>query len=335
MIAVALVAGIAIGWLSHYRFDTGNHAVRVRNFELRSKYVSSSRFTFINPLLQCEESEEVFSELRPFKEELVAKVEQLKAEGLAEEIAVYFRDLNNGPWIGIKERDNYQPASLLKVPMMMGVLKLAESDPSLLKKKVTYDGPMDLHQNMPPGIGLEAGKRYTILEILFSLIEHSDNRAVWMLDKLYGQKSLRDPVFRELGIPSMEDSPNMEISMKNYSSFFRVLYNASYLNREMSDMALHILSSSEMKGALAGGVPASVTVAHKFGRMNLNPRRPQMHDCGIIYYPDHPYLLCVMTRGDDVGKLTTAIREISGFVYNTVSAQLIKHGDGIRSGSDK
>lgn len=321
--------GVLIGWGAHkQQFEPERHK---RFVELRSNPTTLARFSFTNPLLECQGAEDYFNDLTPFKDELVAHVEKLKADGYADEVSVYFRDLNNGPWIGIKERDNYQPASLLKVPMMIGVLKLAEGDPGLLRRKIVYDGPMDLHQNMPQGVGLQSGQKYTMLEVLRSLMEHSDNRSVWLIDKLYDQKKLRDPVFAELGIPSIESSPNLEISMKNYASFFRILYNASYLNREMSELALELLSEAEMKDALVAGVPPTVPVAHKFGRMNRDSTHAQLHDCGIVYYPGHPYMLCVMTRGTDQKKLASAISSISGFVYQTVTSQLILEGANMRA----
>lgn len=335
LIAIVFIAGSGAGWVAHSKTAVNQDPQSLSPYEFRSKSATSFQFPFINPLLECEEAEELFSELRPFKQELLALLEQLKADGLAKEISIYFRDLNNGPWTGINEKEDFQPASLSKVPLMIGVLKLAEKDPELLQKKILYDGPMDLHQKLPDGVGLETGKRYTIMEILHSLIAYSDNRSVWILDKLYTQKALRDPVFRELGIPSLEESPDMAISMKNYASFFRVLYNASYLNREMSDLALRILSESEMKDALVAGIPPSVPVAHKFGRMNLDPENPEMHDCGIIYYPGHPYLLCVMTKGDNTEKQTIAIREISAFVYKTLTTQLIDQGSRMRTESNQ
>ena len=45
----------------------------------------------------------------------------------------------------------------------------------------------------------------------------------------------------------------------------------------------------------------------------------QLHDCGIIYYPGNPYLLCVMTRGDSFGELSSTIRDISDIIYGVVN----------------
>jgi hypothetical protein len=45
------------------------------------------------------------------------------------------------------------------------------------------------------------------------------------------------------------------------------------------------------------------------------------HDCGIVYYPKHPYLLCVMTQGQDPETLENAIAEISKFTYTQVKNQ--------------
>jgi hypothetical protein len=54
-------------------------------------------------------------------------------------------------------------------------------------------------------------------------------------------------VYTELGVPlpKNNDNPNEEfISVKDYASFFRILYNASYLNREYSETALKLLSET-------------------------------------------------------------------------------------------
>ncbi len=63
-------------------------------------------------------------------------------------------------------------------------------------------------------------------------------------------------------------------------------------------------------------------VAHKFGeRSFLDKKTKQLHDCGIVYHPAKPYVLCVMTRGDDFDKLSAVLRSVSALVYQEVDAQ--------------
>jgi len=74
------------------------------------------------------------------------------------------------------------------------------------------------------------------------------------------------------------------------------------------------------KEGLVGGLPEGIKVAHKFGeRAYEESGVKQFHDCGIIYYPNKPYLLCVMTRGDDFNTLQGIVRQVSQTVYQTVS----------------
>ena len=46
----------------------------------------------------------------------------------------------------------------------------------------------------------------------------------------------------------------------------------------------------------------------------------QLHDCGIIYYPNNTYLLCIMTRGKDFKQLESVIAGISKTVYEVVAS---------------
>jgi len=70
-------------------------------------------------------------------------------------------------------------------------------------------------------------------------------------------------------------------------------------------------------------VPKEVRVAHKFGELGLPNGEKQLHDCGIIYYPGNPYLLCVMSKGKDSQKLSGIIQTISSMVYKEVDSRKI------------
>jgi hypothetical protein len=76
---------------------------------------------------------------------------------------------------------------------------------------------------------------------------------------------------------------------------------------------------TEFDQGIVAGVPKGVTIAHKFGeREVVGEPEKQLHDCGIVYYPKHPYLICIMTRGSDFEKLAQGIRELSELVYKEI-----------------
>ena len=110
------------------------------------------------------------------------------------------------------------------------------------------------------------------------------------------------------------------------AAFYRILFNASYLNRADSEEVLKILSNTTYRNGIPAGVPENVLVAHKFGERyptnvenNSQLHMLQLHDCGIIYYPKRPYILCIMTRGDNLETQQTVIAHISSFIYEKIS----------------
>lgn len=64
------------------------------------------------------------------------KVNDLEKEKGISLISLYYRDLNNGQWIGVNEKEDFYPASLLKVPTMIAFLKSVESNEEILNKRV-------------------------------------------------------------------------------------------------------------------------------------------------------------------------------------------------------
>lgn len=278
-------------------------------------------FSLTNPILDCENN---FSgeELSVQSKLINDKVADLKEEYNLNHISLYFRDLNNGPWIGINEKEEFSPASLLKVPIMIAFLRQAEEDYSLLNKKVTIKDS-DLNKFLAPNIIfdnlLEVGKTYTLTEVAKSMIENSDNTGVIVLLNNIKLNYLKG-VFDSVGVPFKDTNTEVPVRVKDYAGFFRVLYNSSYLNREMSEKALEILSTGGYMNGLRKGVPSEIVIAHKFGERTIdqNKENTQLHDCGIIYYPERPYLLCIMTRGNNFQDQEKVIAELSSFVYKEV-----------------
>ena len=168
-------------------------------------------------------------------------------------------------------------------------------------------------------MALVSGEEYTVEQLLEHLIKYSDNDALTALYPLLPEKEYVS-LFDRLGVKGVNLSDaQTTLTVVEYSTFFRVLYNASFLSQEMSEKALELLVGATYDGGLSGGVPRSVPVAHKFGERDLGDGFYQLHDCGIVYEPQKQYLLCVMTRGKNQNELSSVIKEISKYTYEQVS----------------
>lgn len=279
----------------------------------------SAKWEFINPLLDCTEIKSISNkEVVDLKEEIFNFTEKQKKIGNVNSIALYFRDLNNGPWFGISEKENFYPASLLKVPLMLSVLRQSMDDPSFLAKQFVWQGPSKNKEYFKAVKELQEGTTYSLGEALSYMIKYSDNNAAEALAHIVDKNMLLES-YNYLGIEPPED-PGYEISVRTYASFFRILYNSTFLNKEYSEDALHLLSNTEFSNGIVAGVPPSIKVAHKFGEREISSDVKQLHDCGIVYLPNRPYLLCIMTRGKNFDKMMLVIQEASKIVYDSVGA---------------
>lgn len=320
----AIVFAFAAGFSSAYFFITKNEIKQIADERINklTEQRKNSGYQFINPLIECDNylPENNASEAL-IKSEIESYSNELLASKKATQISVYYRDLNNGSWLGINEDEHYSPASLLKVPIMIAALKKSEKDPSFLKKKIKFERYIDnVIANIIDTGWVQIGKSYTVEELIVKMIAYSDNEAKNLLLLEIGDNAFNQ-TFIDAGIAPLDFKYTSDIiSVKEYSSFFRLLYNATYLNKELSEKALSILSKSDFKNGLVAGIPQGITISHKFGERAFNENNiKQLHDCGIVYFNNEPYLICVMTRGFEFDELAKIIANISKIVYTQVS----------------
>jgi len=93
----------------------------------------NTNYKFINPILDCEDNNTdsshiiMYSKINNFTDELLKKYNLKSA-------SIYYRDLNNGPWYGYNEKTYFSPASLVKLPVMIALLRYSEDNNSILLK---------------------------------------------------------------------------------------------------------------------------------------------------------------------------------------------------------
>ncbi len=239
--------------------------------------------------------------------ELRAKITPI-LENEPGEYGVYVEDLFSGAWMGVNERDPFIPASLMKVPLMVSVLKQVELGYLSLDEKVEV--------NLKNSSG--TSEKRTVNELLRLTAMESNNIAANALATLVTKEDLNS-AFIAFGIPLSEiTSGKIDVSPKEYSNILRSLYFSTYLRRRFSQLLLSTLVDTEYNEQLVPGIPVEVKVAHKVGFWK---DEGQNHDCGIVYLPEKNYLICIMsahTSFEDASRVTT---EISRTAYSFMSKE--------------
>lgn len=315
---VFFCVGIFLGALALYIwiFNRGDA------FGLQKVHPIKTMYQFVNPLLAVDSNEKKeFLENQVLKSALSNIFSRKEKNYGALQAAAYFKDLEAGRWVGINDGAKFSPGFFLKVPIMIAYFKSAENDADILKTKLKYVKNASGAKNNADS-SMEYGKSYAVEELIRAMIVNDNDDAANVLFENIDKNALND-IYSDLGIDSAEDDANYDfVSIKMYALLFRILYNSTYLNRTMSERVLEILSETSLDEGIARSLPNNVMVAHKYRVRNIGLKdtiQVESHDCGIIYYPDHPYVLCVMTIGNNADIIDDFFNEISMTIYNDMN----------------
>jgi beta-lactamase class A len=318
MIAACGVAFFA-GWFSHNWTE--------RN--LSPDPLRLSGYPLIDPILSCNfNALGIFPQDQSMNSVIQSVIAKHENAGDISKASVYFADFSNSQWSFVNPSDRYYPSSLGKIPIMMAYYELAESSSAVLDQQITYPvGSADLNasQDITPPEAIIPGNTYSVEDLIKYMIQDSDNNAAQLLYQNLDPDSLHN-LYAELQIPTDSDVTlaNADfITPQQIGTLFRVLYNGTYLSHDFSEKALELMTGSTFAQGIVAGVPSSTVIAHKLGLVVITSggvtTEHELHDCGIVYAPSHPYLLCIMTRGSlTLATMENTLADISQTVYQKV-----------------
>jgi beta-lactamase class A len=149
-------------------------------------------------------------------------------------------------------------------------------------------------------------------------LERSDNTAThFIYDNMQNVMSYDEQSLARLDVDQNMENGQAVITARAYSSVLKSLYFSSYLEKQDSQEMLSYLAKSAETERLTKKLPKSVTVSHKNGVFNTNWAES---DCGIVYVPRRPYVICVMV-GLPEDQANDFIADVSKEVYDFVVSQ--------------
>lgn len=300
---VLLLIGAVLGWLTVLSVQK-NDAEQMQN-----------RYDLLSKRILIENPNDVLLDFKPLKSEAQKYIETTVG---VDNVSFYFEYLPTGSSIGINEDKEVIGASLLKLPVVINVYKLAEEgkidldETVALKKEYMNSGYGTLYEK---GVGY----KLTIREAAKYALQQSDNTAVLLLfDMLSKAEKTNTPQILDFVDANYATSATAQILIgsQSYSSVLKCMYFACYLSKDSSQEILYNLTLSESKERLPLHIPDSVRVAHKIGTYGDSAQS----DCGIFFLEKRNYLLCVMVQGDDP-QASKYIADLSKIVYDAVSSQ--------------
>lgn len=281
------------------------------------------KYNLLDQSIDCEKNEDAQMKILSLEERINAYVERSKIETRVSRAGIFYRDLTTRRWFSINADAEFYPASLAKLPLAITYHKLADLKTGLFDQKLTLDilpGYTNEGQRVSVESPMQAGTSYSVKDMIDDMIIYSDNRPIGPLIT-YVSRDVWSKVYVDLGVlhKNNDGTETLSVTPRSIALIFRALFNASYLTPEASQELLTTMTHTRYDKALVAGVEQGVVVAHKFGETTTEGDSgvltSALHDCGIVYKPGKPYILCVMTEGKNFQELEKTIAEISSIVY--------------------
>lgn len=303
LLAFGFAASVAAnGWLllGGSAFPWSKNDIDASIEKIKSQYI------FLDPIRKFHDRKDLIVNIQPLRDEL-------NVIGEDKNISIYFEYLPTGANIAVNKDAEFFPASLSKVPLAFAVAKKVETGKWKWENELVVMG-QDRDDKFGDLYKSPVGTKITIEKLIEKMLVESDNTAYLMLLRNIEPEEFND-VKNHLGWENLFDEGG-KISAKKYSILFRALYASSYLQENLSEKLLSMMTHSTFNDYIAAGISPGTIFSHKIGESS---EENVILDAGIVYVPNRPYLLTVMIHSPDKEYAKKQMRDISKKVYEYIS----------------
>jgi beta-lactamase class A len=222
-------------------------------------------------------------------------------------VGVSLRNLATGESLSIRGEETFPTASLIKVAVLVALLDEVEKGSIRLNEPLAMIardrvGGSGVLQHLHPGLELTVEDAARLMIVISDntatnlLLDKLNVRTVWTKMEALGlpHTKIHSKTFLRATSVAMDSSVKYGLGVTTPDEtvrLFALLHEGRAVSPRMDSLAIAILRDNEDWAKLTRWLPDGARAAHKSGDVDQ-----ARNDCGILYGPDAPVALCVMTR---------------------------------------
>ena len=230
---------------------------------------------------------------------------EILSAGFKGEVGIYVKDLQTGKMASIKADSIFPTASMVKVPILIGIMDKLNKGELKYHQELTYKDSL-LYAGSDLLASLKHNEKVELSKVIMLMLTTSDNTASLWLQSLAGTGTRINQILDSIGYtatrvnsrtPGREANRDKfgwgQTSPKEMASLFEALANRNLMDATSSEKMLRLLGRNYWDEEALSQIPPDVFVASKNGAVNASRSE-------VVYVSgkNARYVFCICTKNN-------------------------------------
>ena len=248
-------------------------------------------------------------------------------QGFNGDIGFYVEDLRTGRSIGYQADTVFPTASIVKVPILVGIMDKLERGSLKNHDKLTYRDSL-LYEGEDILGSFKDNEKIELSKVMMLMLTTSDNTASLWLQSLAGTGTRINELMNGLGLTHTRvnsRTPGRELNRTTYgwgqttpgemALLFKMIFKGEVISPAASEKMTRLLGRNYWDEEGLSAIPAGVFVASKNGAVNASRSE------AMLVNGKRPYVFCIFTKNnkdqswDPSNEAWTLTRKMSAMVW--------------------
>ncbi len=234
---------------------------------------------------------------------LQKKVDAL-VQGYNGDIGIYIKSLKTGKVAQINCDSVFPTASIVKVPILLGIINKISSGELTYHQEVAYNDSI-LYAGVDILGSFKNGEKIELSKVIMLMLSMSDNTASLWLQKIAGTGTAINTLMNSYGFTNTKvnsKTPGRETNRTQYgwgqttpkemAVIFEKMYRGELINDSLSKKMIRLLGRNYWDEEALSEIPATTFVASKSGAVDAS--RNEI----LLVMAKEPYLFSVFTKNN-------------------------------------